>query len=167
MKRWHFPLFVIVTLLLAWAATIPAIAAMPTPAAPQPGFFGDSEPVIGGAQQSAGSNQFTGGVGRPAAPADASGPTPTPIVPTLEWDPNAVYQIKEERTISAYTIRVWQNPNSESLLGFDGIVTVQAVGQPMVQIDMAGGVHELTGTDITGEGNPDLVIETYSGGAHC
>ena len=56
---------------------------------------------------------------------------------------------------------------SESLLGFDGTSTIQATGRPMIQIDSAPGLHDLTGTDVTGEGNPDVVVETYSGGAHC
>jgi hypothetical protein len=32
---------------------------------------------------------------------------------------------------------------------------------------MVSGFGALTGTDITGEGNPDLILEIYSGGAHC
>jgi len=169
MKGSSLLLVVSMLLVLSWPIGHQAIAATPTPATPQPGFLEN----VGAAPESAPSKSLSGWSGslgnaaRPVAQPTSLSPTPTPVVPTLEWDPNASYAIKEERTIGAYTIRVWQNTNSESSLGFDGIVTIQAVGQPLVQIDMAPGLHELTGTDITGEGNPDIVIETFSGGAHC
>lgn len=94
-------------------------------------------------------------------------PAPAAVVPSLEQDPEANYEVEEELVIGPYVVRVWRNTTSEMLANFDSVVTIQATGQPMIQIDMAPGLHELTGTDITGEGNPDVIVETYSGGAHC
>jgi hypothetical protein len=36
-----------------------------------------------------------------------------------------------------------------------------------VQIEFFDNLDPLSGTDITGDGTPELIIETYSGGAHC
>lgn len=163
------PLFLLSMLFVLWAVNAQAIVATPPPVTPQLGFVGGDEPAPDsrGSVSGSGTGGCQGIAGKPVAQSASPYPTPTPIIPTLEWDPNAAYSLKEERTVGAYTIRVWQNSNSDSLLGFDGIVTIQALGQPMAQVDMAAGLHELTGADITGEGHPDAIIETFSGGAHC
>jgi hypothetical protein len=91
---------------------------------------------------------------------------PTPTAPTSELFPDATYALAKELVIGIYAVRLWRNTASEGL-GFDSIVTISAVGQPQVKIESAPGWDDLTGTDITGEGDPDVIIETYSGGAHC
>ena len=182
MKRWmSLSIILVVALLLTLTivsltfASAPAqesIAPTATPGASRPGFFGEHEIVTESKQQAQQPvdpawGQFQGRAGRPAAQTSAGQPVPTPVVPLYDLDPNAVYEIEEERIIGPYVIRIWRNTTSEMLMNFDSIATIQTVGQPMTQIDMAPGLHDLTGTDITGEGNPDVVIETYSGGAHC
>ena len=73
--------------------------------------------------------------------------------------------MQEERLINGYAIRLWRNPNDQ--LGFDSILLIEAAGQPTIRVDMASAINELTGSDLNADGYPDLVVETYSGGAHC
>ena len=177
MKRW-----IIVTLLVILSLTAAVVLAQAgnpgqepagLTATPDLGFSGSKASSAGSGGQreqmpvdSAGSALQDSG--RRPSPLLSSGvPVPTPALPVVDTDPDAVYEITAERMIGAYAVRTWRNTASQSLLGFDGIVTIQAAGQPMIQVGSAPGLHELTGTDITGEGNPDVVIETYSGGAHC
>jgi hypothetical protein len=44
---------------------------------------------------------------------------------------------------------------------------IEATGQAPIRVDMASAIHDLTGGDLNADGFPDLVVETYSGGAHC
>jgi hypothetical protein len=78
----------------------------------------------------------------------------------------STYVLEEERLIGRYTVQLWRNTAGD-IMGFDNIATISAEGQALVQIEMASGFGDLTGSDITGEGHPDVIIETYSGGAHC
>ena len=97
-------------------------------------------------------------------------PTFTPLPPTTAAPPPASapetgYLLQEERLINGYAIRIWKNP--EDQLGFDSILMIEATGQPAIRVDMFSAINDLTGSDINGDGFPDLVIETFSGGAHC
>ncbi len=91
--------------------------------------------------------------------------TPTQIPPTLVPIPDA-YVVEEEQLIGAYTLRLWRNTAADAW-GYDNIITISADDHVLAQIEMVWGIGELTGEDITGEGNPDVVIETFTGGAHC
>lgn len=84
--------------------------------------------------------------------------TPVPIPPE--------YVVGEERIIGRYAVQLWSN-DAEDDWSFDNIVTISADGQMLVQLESVTGLGELTGTDITGEGHPDVIIEMYTGGAHC
>jgi hypothetical protein len=86
--------------------------------------------------------------------------SPIPINP-----PGADYLLEEERLIGNYAIRFWRNPDDP--LGFDALVLIETAGQPSIRILMASALNDLTGSDINGDGYPDVVVETYSGGAHC
>jgi len=89
---------------------------------------------------------------------------PTAPPPPLD-PPGADYLLEEERLIDGYAIRFWRNPDDP--LGFDSIVLIETAGQPTIRIPMASALNDLTGDDINGDGYPDVVVETYSGGAHC
>jgi len=102
--------------------------------------------------------------------------TPTPIpsftsfpatdVPQIPVNPpGADYLLEEERLIGNYAIRFWRNPDDP--LGIDALVLIETAGQPSIRILMASSLNDLTGSDINGDGYPDVVVETYSGGAHC
>ncbi len=92
--------------------------------------------------------------------------TPTLAAPKSSKFPNAVYALKEERTIGNYVIRLWQN-TAKGASRFEDLVTIGAPGQRQVQVESVSQMNPLTGKDITGEGNPDVVIDSYTGGAHC
>jgi hypothetical protein len=100
----------------------------------------------------------------------ASAPAPTepmlvpPPIPPASTE-SANYQLKEERLIDAYAIRWWHDINNE--IGFKDVVTIETGGKPSVRIDSASAIEDLTGTDINGDGYPEVIVDTYSGGAHC
>jgi hypothetical protein len=84
---------------------------------------------------------------------------PAPISPAQG------YVLEEERIIDKYAIRRWHNPAENSSYG--DMLTIAAVGQSLTVIEDFWSLNDLTGTDITGEGEPDLVVERFTGGAHC
>jgi len=88
-----------------------------------------------------------------------------PPPPPVASAPEANYLMQEERQINGYAIRLWVNPNSQ--IGFDNILLIEAAGKAPIRIDMVSAINNLTGTDINGDGYPDVIVETYSGGAHC
>jgi hypothetical protein len=102
---------------------------------------------------------------------ETSSPTSTlqastvPPPPPAAVAPEADYLLTDERLINGYAIRIWINPNSQ--IGFDNILLIEAVGRSPVRVDMVSALHDLTGSDVNGDGSPDVVVETYSGGAHC
>lgn len=79
--------------------------------------------------------------------------------------PEAGYLLQEERQINGYAIRIWRNPDDQ--LGFDSILLIEAAGQSPTRVDMFSTLNNLTGTDVNADGYPDIVVETFSGGAHC
>jgi len=97
-------------------------------------------------------------------------PTPitvsTPFVPTSLKFPDAQYSLAREMIIGPYAIRMWANTGADPS-GFDSTVTIVAAGQPPVLIEQASGLDDLTGTDITGEGHPDVIVYTSTGEARC
>ncbi|MDY7041722.1 MAG: hypothetical protein SVX38_12745, partial [Chloroflexota bacterium] len=101
----------------------------------------------------------------PLQPTDTPSPTSLPLPPTPQ-PPVPDYAIEEERIIGSYVIRVWRNPASDPLT-FDSILTISSAGQPQARIEFFAGLGKETGTDITGEGHPDVVVSVFSGGAHC
>ncbi len=92
-------------------------------------------------------------------------PTPTPQAPPTASPPEAGYILQEERLINAYAVRIWHNPDDQ--LGFGSVLLIEAAGQSPIRVDMASALNDLTGSDINADGYPDVVVETYSGGAHC
>lgn len=87
-------------------------------------------------------------------------PLPPPAV-----SPGVAYELSEEFLIGSYGVRFWQKP--ESPLGFEDVLLIESNGIASIRIDMASAIEPLTGTDINGDGYPEVIVETYSGGAHC
>jgi hypothetical protein len=79
--------------------------------------------------------------------------------------PEAGYLLQEERLVKGYAIRIWRNPDDQ--LGFESILLIEANSQAPIRVDMFSALHDLTGSDLNADSYPDLVVETYSGGAHC
>jgi hypothetical protein len=101
-------------------------------------------------------------------PEKASTPTskPAPRPPTSTLYPEVIYSQKEERQIGEYSIRLWANAAADAM-DFQDVVTISQPGQSDIQVESVFKLNDLTATDITGAGYPDLVIQTFSGGAHC
>lgn len=91
--------------------------------------------------------------------------SPTVAPPPVALPPETGYLLQEERFINGYAIRTWKDPQDQ--LGFESVLLIEAAGQAPVRVDMVSAIHDLTGTDLNADGYPDLVVETYSGGAHC
>ena len=93
---------------------------------------------------------------------------PSAVPPTSQFFTDAAYALAEETFIGQYALRIWHNANSRDIaLGADRIATLSALGQPTIQVDFFNEVDALSGTDITGDGTPEVILHTYTGGAHC
>lgn len=83
------------------------------------------------------------------------------------------YALVQEGAIGPYTVQLWQELGLDYCIGpSDEIVGQLAAilkdGRPYaLHWDAAVWLRKESGTDLTGEGNPDLVLALYSGGAHC
>ena len=105
------------------------------------------------------------GSSTPPTPTPTPGSVPPPLPPTNSTCPQETYALQHERVIGHYAIRLWQGvPGSFECLD---IVTIDAWAQPRVQIEAVDTLDDLTGSDITGEGHPDVIIHTFTRGAHC
>jgi hypothetical protein len=105
---------------------------------------------------------------RPAAPASKTTPViaATPEPPVSSDYPDDVIVLKDERHIGEYTVRLWRDTAADEGT-FHNILIISQPGQADVKIEAVSELNDLTGSDFTGAGYPDLAIETYSGGAHC
>jgi hypothetical protein len=98
-------------------------------------------------------------------PATNTPQPPTIAVPPPATPPEPGYLLQEERLINGYAVRLWKNPGDQP--GYDSILMLEAANQAPIRVDMVSAINDLTGTDLNADGFPDLVVETYSGGAHC
>lgn len=93
---------------------------------------------------------------------------PTAAVPVSRFFTDAEYEMADERVVGRHAIRVWRNAAAAvDLQSFDRIVTIAQAGEPLIQVEFFDRLDPLTGSDITGDGVPEAVFHTYSGGAHC
>lgn len=98
-------------------------------------------------------------------------PTPTPL-PTNTPDPlspiapQALYQEEEvlplelvqDDKFGQYFVRRWCTSREIMSAWSHCLITIDAPGQTRLEIGPVHHVHELTGQDITGEGNPDVIF---------
>ncbi len=96
----------------------------------------------------------------PADLVEEENPLPPPAV-----SPGASYELKDEVIVGAYGIRFWHNTTDP--MGFSDVLLIEKSGTNTIRIEQASAIHPLTGADLTGDGIPEAMIETYSGGAHC
>jgi hypothetical protein len=92
-------------------------------------------------------------------------------------DPEALYALAEERRFAGYVVQLWRREGEG--MYFDDVLRFFADGQSpaggaaseidVPAIEVRGGVelHPRSGEDMDGDGLPELVIQRYSGGAHC
>jgi hypothetical protein len=67
-------------------------------------------------------------------------------------------------TIGAYTIRLW-HPVSGT--GMYDKATISAAGRADLWVESVQALGELPAADVTGDGYPDVMFETYAGDSHC
>jgi hypothetical protein len=83
------------------------------------------------------------------------------------------YALVQERAIGPYTVQLWEELGLEYRLGpsdetVGQLAAIFRDGRPYaLHWEAAVWLKAESGTDLTGEGNPDLVLALYSGGAHC
>jgi len=95
-------------------------------------------------------------------------PIPTAVPPVSTTFPDSSYELAEEHIFGEYAIRIWSNANSPSDgMGFDRIATLAQQGSEPIKVEFFQALNELSGTDITGDEVAEVVIETFTGGAHC
>ena len=100
----------------------------------------------------------------------------TPALAQTPTDaPEAGYRLHDERTVGAFSIQRWVNSASPEIspagmcdcitVVYEGARRVIAFGTPGTIA--AYTMTDLSGTDVNGDGLPDLVVSAWSGGAHC
>ena len=87
-----------------------------------------------------------------------------PIPPPAQA-PGGSYRLENEVLIGEYGIRYWRHTNSET--GFEDVILIEKTGMESIKIEQAAEIAHLTNTDINGDGYPEVIAESYSGGAHC
>ena len=86
----------------------------------------------------------------------------TPLA-CASWPP---YEAERLETYGDYTVCVWKSLD-EAAPGFYRVVTIDRGDTRLVCEDWATGLGPLSGVDIERNGHPNVIIESYSGGAHC
>jgi hypothetical protein len=107
----------------------------------------------------------------PTAPptlAPTQRPLPTAFTPLSAVNPNPspVYALQTELPFGDYVVRHWHDTASAGF-GYNDIVILAASDEPAIQIENVVQLNEVTGMDVNGDGFPDVIIDTYTGGAHC
>jgi hypothetical protein len=94
--------------------------------------------------------------------ADRGLPPATPPTTHEFANQSLLFSLQTERFIGMYAVREWADPTFTY-----HVLTIDQAGQPRIQIDsfIGGNLLELTGNDVTGEGNPDVIYERAFGGA--
>ncbi|MDP3179524.1 MAG: hypothetical protein Q8M76_16555, partial [Spirochaetaceae bacterium] len=81
----------------------------------------------------------------------------------LAWPP---YALERSVCFGDYAVCVWASCDA-SAPSFYRVVTIEREGEVLACMDWVTGLGELSGTDIDGSGWPNVIVEAYSGGAHC
>ena len=80
--------------------------------------------------------------------------------------PPPYWLVERTATIGPYLLRIWRNPNGD-LPTYIRWATIELGGTLVASHEWATGFDEHTGTDVNGNGTPDVIVNLYSGGAHC
>jgi FG-GAP repeat protein len=89
--------------------------------------------------------------------------------------PQDGYSLHDERSVGPFAIQRWVStamPDISASGMCDCLTVVYSGDRRVATIGTAGTLFaytmsELTGTDINGDGFPDVVVSAWSGGAHC
>lgn len=97
-------------------------------------------------------------------------PSPLPVAtltpPVSDTFAEATYALATRLTVGPYAAELWTDigPTARP---YHGILILLKEGKIALHEEFVVALGALSGSDITGEGDPDLVVEEYSGGAHC
>jgi hypothetical protein len=72
------------------------------------------------------------------------------------------FTLAEERIIGKYAVRLWRSFADSCMFG---LATISAEGQPSLQISDACSFGDLPMEDVTGEGDPDVLLEILFSGS--
>jgi len=89
--------------------------------------------------------------------------------------PQEGYSLHDERTVGHFTIQRWvsaSRPEISAAGMCDCLTAVFEGGRHVITFGTPGTlaaytISDVSGTDINGDGLPDLVVSAWSGGAHC
>ncbi len=87
-------------------------------------------------------------------------PTPAPSETAAYAPPGHTFQA--EQAYGAYTVQLWRPEAGLNLLG-----VILAPGQPPLLVASVEALDPLSGGDVTGEGQPDVIFDLRDGGSHC
>ncbi len=87
------------------------------------------------------------------------------LLPPPALSPGESYRLENEILVGLYGIRYWHRTDSQT--GFEDLVLIEKTGMESIKIEHATEIVTLTDSDINGDGYPDMIVETYTGGAHC
>jgi hypothetical protein len=76
-------------------------------------------------------------------------------------------RLAEQLSINGYTIKVWDTSVGSVWEYRRAMVEVIGPDGSVSTVDWVSRLDPVSGQDITGDGNPDFVVERYSGGASC
>ncbi|HUN21534.1 MAG TPA: hypothetical protein PK299_00220 [Anaerolineales bacterium] len=102
--------------------------------------------------------------------ADITNPPPQPdpiteVPPLTPPNPDVAYQLMSAEQFGNAIFRVFR-PQTDN--GFsEDFLTIQIPDQPLQQIENFTGYGSMTGQDLTADGYPEVVVEGFTGGAHC
>ena len=97
----------------------------------------------------------------PADLVEEENPVPPPAV-----SPGESYKLENEMLIDAYGIRYWHH--TDSATGTEDVVLIEKTEMASIKIESVSAIVMLTDDDINGDGNPDIIIESYTGdNTHC
>ncbi len=84
--------------------------------------------------------------------------TPIPLLPRYRPDliDDQTVLTNQETIMGVYTVRHWCTPPNAEFRHC--IVTIEAKDQPTTELGPVHWIDDLSGQDVTGEGNPDLIL---------
>jgi hypothetical protein len=88
------------------------------------------------------------------------------LAPVSSVFPDAVYALETRLSADPYIAELWVDigPTARP---YHGVLVLTRNGELVLREEFVVSLDPLSGTDVTGEGDPDLIVEEYSGGAHC
>ncbi len=83
--------------------------------------------------------------------------------------PEDRFQLAEARELAGWTVQLWQRlPGADgAAAGWGGLATIEGPGPSPPPVAGAIEIDPQSGRDLDGDGRPEVVIRSWTGGAHC